>query len=70
MHTRICTQVCMFLEMISKDGMCCLLRLTPSQVAWLASTSLCVSPRRPLHTCLPHPFLSASPLRACLPSSP
>ena len=27
-HTRICTQVCKFLEMISKDGMCSLLRLT------------------------------------------
>ena len=67
MHSRICTQVCKFLEMISKGGMCCLLRLTPSQVAWLASTSLCVSPRRPLHTCLPHPFLSAAP---CVPLFP
>ena len=28
MHSRICTQVCKFLEVISKDGMCCLLRLT------------------------------------------
>ena len=68
MHTRICTQVCMFLEMTSKDGMCCLLRLTPIQVAWLASTSLCVSPRGPLNTCLPHPFLSGSPL--CSPVPP
>ena len=68
MHTRICTQVCTFLEMISKDGMCCLLRLTPIQVAWLASTSLCVSPRGPLNTCLPHPFLSGSPL--CSPVPP
>ena len=27
MHTRTCIQVCKFLEMISKDGRCCLLRL-------------------------------------------
>ena len=70
MHTRICTQVCMFLEMTSKDGMCCLLRLTPIQVAWLASTSLCVSPRGPLNTCLPHPFLSAPPQCSPLPHHP
>ena len=31
----------------------------PCQVAWLASTSLCAAPCPPLHTCLPHPFLSA-----------
>ena len=58
MHTRICTQVCTFLEMISKDGMCCLLRLTPSRVALLAHTSLCCPSSPSAH--LPPPPLPLS----------
>ena len=42
----------------------------PFQVAWLASPCLCASPHLPLHTCLPHPFLSASPQCFLLPCHP
>ena len=38
----------------------------PSQVVLLASPSLCVPPCPFLHTCLPYPFPSASPLCSLL----
>ena len=42
----------------------------PSQVVLLVSTSLCAAPCPRLHTCLPHPFLSAPRLCSPLLSSP
>ena len=67
MHTRICTQVCKFLEMISKDGMLCLLRLT-SLSGGLAgqSLSLCFPSSPSAH--LPPPPLPLS-IPSVLPSS-
>ena len=67
MHTRICTQVCKFLEMISKDGMFCLLRLT-SLSGGLAgqSLSLCFPSSPSAH--LPPPPLPLS-IPSVLPSS-
>ena len=60
MHTRTCIQVCTFLEMISKDGVFCLLRPDfPLRCSGWPEL-LCAAPRPPLHTCLPHPFLSAT----------
>jgi len=59
MHTRICTQVCKFLEIISRWGVLPSEAWTPSQVVLLASISLHAAS---LPTCLPHPFLSSSPL--------
>ena len=69
-HTRICIQVCKFLEIISKDGMCCFLRpdLSLRCPGWPAPPS--AAPHPPLHTCLPHPFISASPLCSPLPYHP
>ena len=73
MHTRICTQVCKFLEMISKDGVFCLLRPDfPLRCPGWPALS-CAAPRPPLHTCLPHLLLSPTlyvplfPFIPCLP---
>ena len=70
MHTRICTQVCKFLEMISKDEICCLLRpdllLRRSGCSHL---SLCCPSSPSAH--LPAPALPLSiPLCAPLPHHP
>ena len=68
MHTRICTQVCTFLEMISKDGMCCLLRsdLCLRWPGWPAP--LCVSAHVALCTPVSPTPSSQHPL--CAPLSP
>lgn len=63
MHTRICIQVFKFLETVSKDGICCFLRLDlPLRwPCWLAP--LWTSPSSPA----PPPFCTSSPC-AWLPS--
>ena len=68
MHTRICIQVCKFLEMISKDGMCCLLRpdLCLRWPGWPAP--LCVSAHVAL--CTPASPTPSSPHRLCAPLFP
>ena len=67
MHTRICTQVCKFLEMISKDGMCSLLRLTSLSGGLVGQhLSLCHSSSPSAH--LPPPPLPLS-IPLVLPSS-
>ena len=65
MHTRICTQVCKFLEIISRWGVLPSEAWTPSQAVLLASISFHAAS---LPTCLPNPFLSSSPL--CSPFPP
>ena len=67
-HTRTCTQVCGILEMISKDGMCCLLRpdLPLRQPCRISKDGMC---------CLLRPDLPlrqpAGPhLSLCRPASP
>ena len=68
MHTRICTQVCRFLEMISKDGMCCLLRpdLCLRWPGWLVP--LCVSAHVVL--CIPTSPTPSSQHPLCAPLFP
>ena len=67
MHTRICTQVCKFLEMISKDGMCSLLRLT-SLSGGLVGQHLFLCHSSSPSTHLPPPPLPLS-ISSVLPSS-
>ena len=70
MHTRICTQVCKFLEMISKDEICCLLR-PDLLLRWSGCShlSLCCPSSPSAH--LPPPALPLSiPLCAPLPHHP
>ena len=53
-HTRTCTQVCRILEMISKDGICCLLR-PDLPLRW---------------PCWPAPLYMPLCLSLCKPASP
>ena len=56
MRTRICTQVCKFLEMISKDGMCSLQGPDPLSGGLAGQHLFLCQPQFPsLHTRLPHP---------------
>ena len=68
MHTRICIQVCKFLEMISKDGKCSLLRpdLCLRWPGWPAP--LCVSAHVAL--CTPASPTPSSPHPLCAPLFP
>ena len=70
MHTRICTQVCKFLEMISKDEICCLLR-PDLLLRWPGCShfSLCHPSSPSAHLPSP-PFLSASLCAPLFPITP
>ena len=68
MHTRICTQVCKFLEIFPKDGVCCFLRadLALRWPGWPAP--LCVSAH--VFLCTPASLTPSSQHPLCAPLSP